>query len=38
MVMMWSVRVRLMRSISAHKVVDLPDPVGPVTSTSPFVR
>jgi hypothetical protein len=37
-VMMWSERVRLMRSMRAHSVVDLPEPVGPVTSTSPFVR
>src|SRR5947209_7562652 len=27
-----------MRSMTAAKVVDLPDPVGPVTSTSPFLR
>ena len=33
--MMWSVRVRLISSISDASVVDLPEPVGPVTSTSP---
>ena len=37
-VMMWSVRVRLIRSIRAASVVHLPEPVGPVTSTSPLVR
>jgi len=36
--MMWSVRVRLIRSISEHRVVDFPEPVGPVTSTRPFVK
>jgi hypothetical protein len=35
MVMMWSSRVRLISSITAASVVDLPEPVGPVTSTSP---
>ena len=34
-VTMWSARVRLTRSISAARVVDLPEPVGPVTSTRP---
>ena len=34
-VMMWSVRVRLISSISEASVVDLPEPVGPVTSTRP---
>ena len=34
-VTMWSARVRLTRSISAASVVDLPEPVGPVTRTSP---
>ncbi len=34
-VMMCSWRVRLARSTSAARVVDLPDPVGPVTSTKP---
>src|SRR5947208_2936241 len=37
-VMMWSVRMRFTRSTSPHKVVDLPEPVGPVTRTRPFVR
>ena len=32
------VRVRLIRSMSEHSVVDLPEPVGPVTSTRPLVR
>ena len=35
MVMMCSARVELMRSIIAASVVDLPEPVTPVTSTSP---
>ena len=35
MVMMWSVRVELMRSTMAARVVDLPLPVVPVTSTMP---
>ena len=35
MVMMWSVRVELMRSTMAASVVDLPLPVVPVTSTMP---
>jgi hypothetical protein len=30
-------RERLTRSMSAQSVVDLPDPVGPVTSTRPLV-
>ena len=34
-VMMWSVRVRLISSIIAASVVDLPEPVGPVTTTRP---
>ena len=34
MVMMWPRRVRLTRSITEASVVDLPEPVGPVTSTS----
>ena len=34
-VMMWSWRVRLISSIIAASVVDLPEPVGPVTSTRP---
>ncbi len=34
-VMMWSVRVRLISSISDASVVDLPEPVGPVTRTRP---
>ena len=33
--MMWSVRVRLISSISDASVVDLPEPVGPVTRTRP---
>ena len=37
-VMMWSVRERFTRSTSEQSVVDFPEPVGPVTSTSPFVR
>jgi hypothetical protein len=37
-VMMWSLLVRLIRSTSAARVVLLPDPVGPVTTTSPLVR
>ena len=36
MVMMWSSRVSLMWSIMAASVVDLPLPVGPVTTTSPL--
>ena len=35
MVMMCSARVELMRSTMAASVVDLPEPVTPVTSTSP---
>ena len=35
MVMMWSSRVRLISSITAASVVDLPEPVGPVTRTRP---
>ena len=34
-VMMWPFRSRLTLSIMAASVVDLPEPVGPVTSTSP---
>ena len=34
-VMMWSARVLFTRSMSAASVVDLPEPVGPVTSTRP---
>ena len=34
-VMMWPLRSRLILSIIAARVVDLPEPVGPVTSTSP---
>ncbi len=33
--MMWSRRDELMRSMIAARVVDLPLPVGPVTSTKP---
>ena len=32
---MWSSRVRLISSITAASVVDLPEPVGPVTRTRP---
>ena len=35
MVTMWQGRVRLMWSIMVAKVVVLPEPVGPVTRTSP---
>ena len=35
MVTMWSARVSLISSMMAARVVDLPDPVGPVTSTNP---
>jgi hypothetical protein len=35
-VMMWSERFLLIQSTIAASVVDLPEPVGPVTSTSPF--
>ncbi len=38
MVMMWPDRVRLATSSSDAIVVDLPDPVGPVTSTRPRGR
>ena len=37
-VMMCSARVSLIKSMSAASVVDLPEPVGPVTSTSPRGR
>ncbi len=33
---MWSGRVRLISPMIAASVVDLPEPVSPVTSTSPF--
>ena len=36
--MMWTGRVALMWSIIAASVVDLPEPVGPVTSTRPRGR
>ncbi len=36
MVMMCRLRVSLMRSMIAASVVDLPEPVGPVTSTRPL--
>ena len=36
MVRMCSARVSLMRSMMAASVDDLPEPVGPVTSTTPF--
>ena len=36
--MMCSSRVALITSISEASVVDLPEPVGPVTSTSPRGR
>ncbi len=35
MVTMWSERVSLISSMMAARVVDLPEPVGPVTSTNP---
>ena len=38
MVRMCSARVSLIRSMIAASVVDLPDPVGPVTSTMPLFR
>ena len=38
MVRMCSARVSLIRSMMAASVDDLPDPVGPVTSTMPFFR
>jgi hypothetical protein len=34
--MMWSFRCLLAWSMMAASVVDLPEPVGPVTSTSPL--
>jgi len=37
-VMMWSSRSRLARSTMLARVVDLPEPVGPVTSTNPRGR
>ena len=37
MVTTWSERLRFTRSSSEARVVDLPEPVGPVTSTSPLV-
>ena len=36
MLTMWSDCSRLIESMSAASVVDLPDPVGPPTRTSPF--
>ena len=36
MVTMWQARVRLMVSTMAAMVVDLPDPVGPVTRIRPL--
>ena len=36
MVMMCRLRVSLIRSMIAASVVDLPEPVGPVTSTRPL--
>ena len=35
MVMMWAFRVSFTWLIMAASVVDLPDPVGPVTTTKP---
>src|SRR5438874_6495197 len=35
-VMMWSCRWRLAKSIMAARVVDFPEPVGPVTRIRPF--
>ena len=37
-VMMWSLRVRFARSTTEASVVDLPEPVGPVTRTNPRCR
>ena len=37
-VMMWSSRSRLARSTMLARVVDLPEPVGPVTSKNPRGR
>ncbi len=37
-VMMWSLRVRFAWSTTGASVVDLPEPVGPVTSTMPRGR
>ncbi len=37
-VMMWQARSALTTSISEASVVDLPEPVGPVTRTSPRGR
>src|SRR5207245_4616912 len=34
-ILMWSARVALTRSMMAARVVDLPEPVVPVTSTKP---
>src|SRR5256885_6972349 len=36
--MMWSSRLRLTKSTMVARVVDLPEPVGPVTSTRPLLR
>jgi hypothetical protein len=38
MVRMWHSRNELMRSTMAASVVDLPEPVGPAASTSPYGR
>ena len=35
---MWSARVEFTKSMSAARVVDLPEPVGPVTRTKPLSR
>ena len=38
MVRMWSALLSLIRSMIAASVDDLPDPVGPVTSTIPLLQ
>ncbi len=38
MVTMWHGRLRLMASIIEARVVDFPDPVGPVTRTGPLAE
>ena len=38
MVIRWSSRLSLIQSTIAASVVDLPEPVGPVTSTRPLFK
>ena len=38
MVRIWAGLVLLIKSINAATVVDLPDPVGPVTNTNPCLK